>query len=54
MRVTSAEENLQAKEAYERLSATHRSKVLAYRAESIIFSYYLFKEALQTCRHQMR
>ena len=49
MRVTSSEEILQAKEAYERLPATHGIRVCYYRVDNRRFSEPLFKESLQTC-----
>ena len=49
MRITSAEETIQAKEAYKHLAATHGTKVCAYRADNIRFLYTLFKELVQTC-----
>ena len=45
---TSSEETLREKEAYERLAATHRSSVCAYREYKGRFSKPLFKEAVQT------
>ena len=48
MGVTSDEETLWSKEAYERLEATHKAKVCAYRADNRSFVDPLFKEALQT------
>ena len=37
MRGTSAKETVWAKEAYERLVATHRARFCAYRADIVIF-----------------
>ena len=44
-RGTLSEENLQAKEAYHRLAATHRARVCTYIADNGRFTYHLFKEA---------
>ena len=49
MRVNSAEVTLQEKGDYERLEATHRTRVYAYRAENGSFTDTLFKEEVQTC-----
>ena len=49
MRGTSYEETLRAKEAYERLSATHRARVCAYRAYNGSLLDPLFKEEVQIC-----
>ena len=54
MRVTSAEETLRAKEAYERLEATHGARVCAYRVDNGIFVDILFNETVQTCEKQIR
>ena len=48
MRETSSEETLQAKEAYERLEATHGARLCAYREDNEIFADPLFKEIFQT------
>ena len=53
MRGNAAEETLGEKEAYENLSATHAPRVCAYRADNGRFSEHLFKEAVQTCGHQI-
>ena len=50
MRVTSAEETLWVKEAYERLASIHRARVYAYRADNGRFTEPLFNEAVQTFR----
>ena len=49
IRGTSAEEILQAIEAYGCLLATHGTRVYTYRENNIIFSYTLFKKTVQTC-----
>ena len=49
MRGTSDEETLREKEAYERLAATHGSRVYTYRADNGRFADPQFKEAVQTC-----
>ena len=54
MRGASYKEILQTKESYEHLSATHKSRVCAYRADNEIFTEPLIKEALHTCRQEIR
>ena len=53
MKVTSGEETLRAKEAYERLESTHGDRVCAYRANSRRFAEPISKEAVQTCGQQI-
>ena len=53
MRGTSSEENIQAKKAYEHLAATCRTRVFAYRSDSVIFLDNLFREAVQTYGQQI-
>ena len=48
MRVTSSEETLWEKEAYDRLADTHGSRVCAYRVDNGRFVNPLFKEVVKT------
>ena len=50
---TPDEETLRAKEAYERMAATHGARFCAYRAYDGRFLYPLFKEVVQTCGKQI-
>ena len=43
----------QTKESYEHLSASHKARVCAYRADNEIFTDPLLKEALHTCRQEI-
>ena len=54
MRGILAEETLQTKEVYKRLSATHRARVCTYREENGRFIDTQFKYAVQTCRQLIR
>ena len=53
MRGTSDEETLREKEAYERLAATHGSRVYTYRADNGRFADTLFKEEVQAYGQQI-
>ena len=53
MRGNSAEETLRAKEAYERLAATHWTRVCAYREYNGRFAEPQSKEASQTCGQEI-
>ena len=49
MRRNSSEETLWAKEAYDHLEATHRSRVCAWRLDNRRFIDPQFNEEVQTC-----
>ena len=53
MRITSAEETIQAKEAYECLTATHGVRFCAYRTYNVRFTETTFKEAVQIYIHHI-
>ena len=50
-RVTSTEEILWSKEAYEHLATTHGARVCAYRGYNGRLTETQLKEAVQTCEH---
>ena len=53
MRVTSTEETLQSKEAYKRLTDTHKYRLCTLREDNGRFSDPLLKELFQTCRQNI-
>ena len=53
MRVTSSEDTLRSKEAYERLSSAQGGRVCTYNSDNRSFTYPQFNEAVQTCRQQI-
>ena len=53
MSKTSSEETLHSKEAYERLTSTHVSRLCAYSADNGRFVDSLFKESFQTCKQHI-